>query len=465
MLVVAAALAIVVQDRTALRAAPQSSAPELTRLYQGELLEIRGESADYLKVYDYHLERGGYLRHEAARPLSLASTEAPQLLAVLRFLRDLPGSETLGISYGAAYLKAAPAGALGAEPLDAIARMAERLADQASGAGPQVGSATARLEVVEQFGIHTRSFERNRRLQVCYDGELYRRVLASPEASAEERARAALGLTRRDCVDPDLGPLIQAQADTASAALLEDIADRELSALTRSRVQLRRASVWSAVAYAQARAGASASQAAAHALDALQAVRMGDLGSDRRGEYMDALLRTAAIQWAAAPVTSQAGPLLLTTQPGTAGQTCVALAMRAVPEVPLARRCTYGLVWTASARTIAHGQAMVVAVQPLPCWRELWVLHRTGGTWTIDTLFPGVEAPEMGYVDFAGFNPATGRLLIVREAREHGVYRRRFEVLVLDGLTPIRQASTPELLLDFRAAQDAQWLRNTLALH
>jgi hypothetical protein len=405
------------------------------------------------------------VRTGAAHPVSLTPADAPQLLAVVRFLRDTPGSEALGISYGAAYLKAAPAGALDSEPLDAIARMAERLADQASGAGAQVAGATARLETVEQFGIHTHSFEKNGRPQVCYDGELFRRVLASPGASPEERARAALGLTRPDCADPGLSVLIQAQVDSANAALLEDIADEGLTAMTRSRLQLRRASVWSAVAYEQARAGRSAASAAGHALDALAAARMADIGNDRHGEYMESLLRTAAIQWAATPVTTQSGPLALITSPGTGGQTCVALVRRDRPDVQLVQRCTYGLVWSSSARTIAHDQAMVLAVQPLPGWRELWVLHKRGGAWAVDVLFPGVENPELGYVDFAGFNPATARLLVVREAEEHGVFRRRFEVLLLEGLVPIRQASTPELLLDFRAAQDARWRRDTLSLH
>ena len=131
-LALAATLAIVVQDRAALRAAPRSGGTELTRLWQGDVLEIRGQQAGYLKVYDYRRERGGYLREDAARPVELSETAAPGLLAVLRFLRETPGSEALGISYGAAFLKASPKATV-AEPFDAIAQMAERLADQASG--------------------------------------------------------------------------------------------------------------------------------------------------------------------------------------------------------------------------------------------------------------------------------------------------------------------------------------------
>ncbi len=177
-LALAASLAIVIQDHTPLRAAPSLSAAELIALWKGDVLEVRGERAGYLKVYNYRRERGGYLRSESVRPLKLTAADAPELLAVLRFLRDSPGSEALGISYGAAYLKAVPTQALTAEPFDAIAAMAERLADEASGRiSADVG---AHLEVVEQFGMHMMSFERGGRMQVCYDGELFRRVLTLP---------------------------------------------------------------------------------------------------------------------------------------------------------------------------------------------------------------------------------------------------------------------------------------------
>lgn len=463
-LAAAAALAIAVQDHIPLRAAPSTSAAELTRLGQGELLEIRGEGAGYLKVYDYHRERGGYVRSDAVHRVDPSPGEAPQLLAILRFLRDIPGSEALGISYGSAYLKAAPGSSLSAEALAAIARMAERLADQASGSGAHVAEASAHLDVVEQFGIHTRSFEQNGRMRVCYDGELYRRVLALPGASAEDRARAALGVTRPDCVDPNLGPLLRASIDAEFARLLDAIGNDEVSPLTRTRLSLRRATVWAAIAYQQARTGASTAVAAHRALDELLSARPAELGDDRRPEYSEALVRVSAIRWAVTPLTTSTGPLLLTAIPGEPGQTCLTLAAREKKDMQLARRCTYGIVWLASAQSIAQGRALVLAVQPLPSWRELWVFHRSGDTWRIDVLSPGIESAEAGYVDFAGYVPATRRLLIAREAKERGGFRRRFEVLLLDDLAPVRQASTPQLLIDFRGWQDEQWRRDTLAL-
>ena len=89
-LALTATLAIVVQDHASLRAAPRSAATELTALWQGDVVEIRGERAGYLKVYDYHRERGGYLRSESVRPVALTESAAPELLAVLRFLRETP---------------------------------------------------------------------------------------------------------------------------------------------------------------------------------------------------------------------------------------------------------------------------------------------------------------------------------------------------------------------------------------
>src|ERR1700761_2691920 len=118
MLAAAATLAIVGAGHTSLRSAAQSGATELMTLWQGDVLEVRGERAGYLQVYNYRRERGGYLRSDSVRSLGLSADDAPGLLAVLRFLRDSRGSEALGISYGAAYLKAVPPQVLTAEPLE-----------------------------------------------------------------------------------------------------------------------------------------------------------------------------------------------------------------------------------------------------------------------------------------------------------------------------------------------------------
>jgi hypothetical protein len=463
LLALAATLAIVVQDHAALRAAPSLSATELATLWQGDVLEVRGERPGYLKVYDYRRERGGYLRSELTRPVSLTEAEAPALLAVLRFLRDSPGSEALGVSYGAAYLKAVPTRALTAEPFDAIARMAERLADQASGSGYRLPGVAAHLEVVEQFGIHMRTFERNGHMQVCYEGELFRRVLGLKGASPEERAHAALGLTRPDCIDPTLGPALRASLDDLRRELLDGIDERQLSALTRARLHARRAAVWAAIAFERARRREAPGEAGQQALAELAAVHADDLGEDHRAESQDAVLRVGAIRWAAVAPAPPSGDLTLNADAGAPGQTCVTLRNTRVRR-DLLRRCTYGIVWLASAKSIAQGQALVLAVQPLESWRELWVFHENAGSWTIDVLSPGLDDPEEGYVEFAGFAPGTQRLLIAREVKDHGRFRRSFQELRLDDLALIRQASTPDLLRDFGRWQDVDWRRDTLAL-
>jgi hypothetical protein len=119
----------------------------------------------------------------------------------------------------------------------------------------------------------------------------------------------------------------------------------------------------------------------------------------------------------------------------------------------------------ASIQSIPQGPALVLAVQPLESWRELWVFHESAGSWTIDVLSPGLDNPEEGYVDFAGYAPGTRRLLIAREVKDRGRFRRSFEELRLDDLALVRQASSPELLRDFGRWQDVAWRRDTLALH
>jgi hypothetical protein len=513
-LALTASLAIVVGDHASVRSTPRSTATELTTLWQGDVIEIRGEQAEYLKVYSYRRERGGYLRNEAVRKVSFTEAEAPSLLAVMRFLRDTPGSEALGISYGAAYLKAVSPRALTTEAFDAIGQMAERLADTASGNGTQAQSASvaARLEVVSQFGVHMRSFERNGRMQVCYDGELYRGLLTQPAATAEQQAHAVLGLTRPDCIEPETGPTARAALDEERRDLLERVQDTSLTPVTRSRVRARRAAVWSAITFEQARRGQPAGTAAQRAVAELTGVRSADLGETYQFEYNDAALRVSAIHWAAVPgpqnaqvnpaavlvatqaavaaVAATAAPVALTAPraPTTAplssatatrgaltfnttagpepGQTCLTLdeSRPQRPKATLARRCTFGIIWLASAQVIPQVSAIVLSVQPLESWRELWVFHQIGGKWLVDVLSPGLDEPEQGYVEYAGFAPGTSRILLVREVKERARYRRWFEEVRLDDLVIVRQASTPELLRDFGRWQDVRWRRETLAL-
>lgn len=297
-----AAIAIVTQDPAPLRASPRDSAPQQAQLWQGDALEIRGERLDYLQVYDHRRERAGYVLASQVRTTSATAAEAPELLSVLRFVRDTPGAESLGIAYAAAYLKAVPAAAMTAEPLEALGTMADRLAARASGragAAPTAGAAESRLsahlEGVAQYGVKMVSLEQDGVVQVCYDGEAFRQVLAMPTATPEQRARAALGLTRHECVDPQLGPLQRLQWDQWRAGVLARADSPQLPPTLRNRLRLREAGVWAALAHAlsrRAEASAVEVQAAGQkAVQALAAVVPADLTDGDQADYTQAALR------------------------------------------------------------------------------------------------------------------------------------------------------------------------------
>jgi hypothetical protein len=167
-----AVIAIVTQDQSALRAAAKDSATPQAVLWQGDSLEVRGEKGDYLQVYDHRRERAGYIKASQVRVQSLKPENAPELMSVVRFLKDTPGSEALGISYAAAYLRAAPAEAINGEIFDALGNMADRLARRASAArqGKASDALAAHLEVAAAYGVTMSSFERDGQVQLCYDG-------------------------------------------------------------------------------------------------------------------------------------------------------------------------------------------------------------------------------------------------------------------------------------------------------
>ncbi|MBC7662487.1 MAG: hypothetical protein H7276_01625, partial [Caulobacter sp.] len=211
----------VMQDALPLRSGARSGGTPLATLTQGELVEVRGERMDYLQVWDLARERGGYVRAGAVRTLAPTPDEAPELLALVRFLRDRSGSESLGLGVAAAYLKAAPAGTITAEAFDAMGTMAERLAWRTNVAATNAANApvrpgepniAAQLEVAAGLGIHFASLERDAHVWLCYDGDAFRHV-AAPAPTPEQSARAALALRRPDCIADSTPPLQRWQAD------------------------------------------------------------------------------------------------------------------------------------------------------------------------------------------------------------------------------------------------------------
>jgi len=485
--------ALVTQDAVPLRAGARSGGSPLALLTQGELLEVRGQRLDYLQVWDLARERGGFVRAGAVRALTLAPAEAPELLALVRFLRDRPGSESLGLGLAAAYLKAAPAGSIDAEAFDAMGTMAERLAWRANVAAanaanvpvrPGEPTVAAQLEMAADLGVRFASLERDGHVWLCYDGDAFRHALAL-RPTPEQSARAALALTRHDCVDDMTPPLQRWQIDRARADLLARVPVADLPPYLRNRIRLRQAGVWSAIAFEDSRriaveggtapgglpaVGASDVLVAGNeALEALAGVDKGELADDDQSTWTDAAMRVGASRWAAEPVFAPAaGSLHVATQPGQPGETCVLLVdAKHGAEHPLARRCTFGTVWTASARVDAGATAVTLAVQPLATWRELWMFRKGPDGWTLQVLPPSTEANGVGYVEFAGWVPGTGQLLAAREVRDpqHASrFLRTYELLDGRTLATQKTADAPASLKAFHKFQDPAWKRVTVSL-
>ena len=103
-------------------------------------------------------------------------------------------------------------------------------------------------------------------------------------------------------------------------------------------------------------------------------------------------------------------------------------------------------------------------MQPTETWRELWVFRKSANGWSIRVLPPAAATPHIGYAEFAGWVPGGNRILVAREARVEGRYRRSFEVLRLDTLATVGHAADPAGLRDFQRWQDATWKSQTVSL-
>lgn len=502
--------ALVVQDNVAMRAAAKDSSPAQAQLWRGEALEIRGERPDHFQVYDYRRERGGFVRKAALLPLNGPAAQPDALLAALRVVRQQPGSESLGLGLAAAYVQSATAAQMngidGAEALDAMGTLAERLADRASrtqsrsdGVATVAPSAAetqvaAQLDVAARYGLRFRTLEREAgAMQLCYDGEAFRRVLAMPASTPEQKARAALALTRVDCLDPVATPPQREQMDQWRADVLDkvDLRDPTLATHWRNRVLMRQSGVWSSLAFIRARRASAASAAGAagatgaaavpvalqvdassaasrRSLEAFARVVPAELSDDDQPTYNDAAMRGNAMRWAALPMGApeQAlGPVKLNVAAGQPGETCLTLTMNGAKEgsAPLLRHCAWGLVMTASARINREGTAISIASVPADGWRELWLLRRTAQGWKVSVLPPVAAQPGLGYAEFAGWVPGGKELLVARESRAEGRYKRSYELVDLDTLETKRQAGDVTMLGAFQRWQAADWKGTSLS--
>lgn len=466
----AAALAIVAQDQVVLRAAPRDSAQQQTMLSQGDSLEVRGEKMDFLQVYDHRRERSGYVRTSQVRQTTLSASEAPELLAVARFVRDTPGTEAMGIAFVAAYLKAAPATAIDAEPFDILGTLADRLARRASGASKaQEALLSTQVDTARHYGIGFIDIERDGRVRLCYEGEAFRRVLALSKQDVQ-RAHAALAITRSDCIDPTLLPSKRQAVDQWRAEVLDRVDISKLPEYLKNRMHARRASVWASLAFHEAKQstatvdGIATNAAAQRALDALASVNKAELSEDDQSAYAEAAIRTGAVRWGAQTGMRPVGRLTLRAAAGENGQTCLSVAATPAAASAQPLRCTYGVVWPQSLSVNPAGNIAALAVQPLDGWREMWVLRRNEAGWTVDVLPPSGNAPDLGYVEFAGWVPGGTQMLVAREVRQDGRMRRSFETVRLDSLLTDKKAEEPSSLSTFYRWQDAQWKKLTVSL-
>ncbi len=152
---------------------------------------------------------------------------------------------------------------------------------------------SAHLEVAGRYGVAFRSYERDGAMRICYDGEAFRRVLAMP-SSASQRARAALGLTQAECIDQATPVSERQRIDASRAEVLDRVDEAQLPKLLKNRVAMRRASVWSGLAYQHARRGEPATEAAQRALVELATVNRAELADDDLPAWNDAAIRVGA---------------------------------------------------------------------------------------------------------------------------------------------------------------------------
>ncbi len=415
----------------------------------------------------------------------LDAASAPELTAVVRFLRDATGYESLGIGYAALALRAAPAGADPSELLGAIGTMADRLARRASARRRDARdpALAAHLEVAASYGVRFNVVEptaSDARTRVCYDGEAWERVLATPAAAPVERARAALFLSVDRCADPAAPPVTaRAFNDRRLQALasIDFVAERALPASVMARVRLRRAQAYAWRAFDLARQGAQARQGQADPAARAEGTAVRELALADRGVlapedaalYDETAIRVAASRWATEPATKDARPraVAVAAAPRAAGETCLRVVETGSQHRVLGERCTFGVVWANALRWSASGTVATVAVQPLPAWTELWVLRRgASGAWTFETLAPATTDPDAsaGYVESAGLSPDGAKLLVVREAQVDGRASRRFQVLDAGTLGVQKWASDAGKLVAFKRWSSPTWRTSTLAL-
>jgi hypothetical protein len=395
--------------------------------------------------------------------IELDAAAAPGLRAVVEYLRDAPGAETIGLAYAALYLKVADQPDAGI--MNAIGVMGDRVARAAStGTGQE---SLEHLEVAESWGLafRTAGDGPDGDPRTCYDGAAFREALAL-HPTPDQAATAALALTDPAC-QPEASGATERQAQAqARLAMLEAIDPTRVDGPTGDRLRLRRVTLGAELAWAIARKGelAKAAEAAGAATDAYARVDTRELADDDTAAYQEAALAIASVRWAGVPaVTPDRGAPALTITAGEPGETCLAVTPTRGAASP--RRCTHGQVWASSYRVAPGGGAAALAVSPLPGWLELWLFRKgDDGGWMLDILAPTTDGPDLGYVEVAGWSPDHAHAIVVREARADGVVRRSFQIVQLGTLEVEKEAGSLAGLGKARAWASREWRQTTVAL-
>ena len=280
--------------------------------------------------------------------------------------------------------------------------------------------------------------------------------------------------TKHECVAPSLTPMERFALDNWRADVLDRVDTRGLSEVLRNRLHMRKAGVWASLAYQRARrpdiAATAVQAAASQAVQELAAVNKSELTDADAASYSEAAIRVGASRWAAEPVlTDTGGPtgskLSVAISPGQPGETCVHLVdAKHAANNALFTRCTYGVVWAASAKANAQGSALALAVQPLDTWREMWVFRQGPEAWGVAVLPPAPDGPDLGYVEFAGWVPGVAQVLVARDVKVEKRFKTSFEVLRSNTLEVHRQADNPKSLSVFYRWQDPAWKAGTVSL-
>lgn len=475
--------AIVIQDQSSMLSAPKDSARQQAILWSGELVEVRGEKQNYLQIYDYKRERPGYILKSKVKTLNLSEQEAPQLLSALRYVQYQDNSEALSIGIAAAWLQSATTnvinGSEGAEVFNILGLKAQQLADKAS-RDIQLGNYAATrqaayFDVVKGYGVKFNSYEYGDKIRVCYDGEAFRRVLALP-ATDEQKADAALALTRSECSDPNLSVTDKQIVNQWQADIVDKVDDTKLPAWKANQIKLRRAIVWSNLAFRRTRmekeeAGKTATMAAENAIVSLAGVNKEELIESDLKDYNNAIMAVNASRWALlpkndSPLTKAGKNLYVEVIPKKTGESCVTLLdEKHSLEKPLAQRCTFSKVWLSSATKNKENTALSIAVQPTEQWRELWVFYKKGDNWDINILPPAPSTPDIGYAEFAGWVPGGKKILVAQEARSEGkYYPARYIIMDIGSLTAERQHNTSSELGAFKRWQDPSWKQQSVSI-